>query len=148
MSSSKHRRRRPSAASELDPVTPGERSDLIEEDLDDSVFFRRRESRRTSPRHAHKDHQLCAQVAALIATALYELDDPVLSGLMVATVAPAPDASRLLVTVLDPASHPADLVVAHLFGIRGHLRAEIALGITRKRVPELAFVVSAGEDEP
>jgi len=161
MSSSKFRRRRPPATSELDPVTPGERSersdsvtsavpcnpDLDLEALDDSVFFRRRESRRTSPRHAHKDQQLCAQVAALVGAALAELDDPVLSGLIVATATPAPDASRLLVTVLDPDGHPADEVVARLVRIRGYLRAELALGVTRKRVPDLAFVVAVAKDQ-
>ncbi len=164
MSSSKHRRRRSPATPALDPVSPGEHfdptvpatsinpsgpvPDITEEDLDDSVFFRRRESRRASPRHAHKDQQLCAQVAALVGVALAELDDPVLASLTVASVAPAPDASRVLVTVLDPDGHPVDEVVARLFRLRGHLRAEVAVGVTRKRVPDLAFAVAAMEDEP
>ena len=71
-----------------------------------------------------------------------------LAGLTVATATPAPDASRLLITVLDPDGHSADEIVARLVRIRGHLRAEVALGITRKRVPDLAFVVAACEDEP
>lgn len=112
------------------------------------MFFRRREARHTSPHHAHKDHQLCAQVADLLAVALAELDDPVLANLTVATVAPAPDASRVLVSVLDPDDHPADEVIARLYQVRGHLRAEVALGITRKRVPDLAFAVAALEDAP
>jgi ribosome-binding factor A len=180
MSSSKPRRRRQSATSELGPANPVERPDrsvpvsshsslhpsadpasadadptasgltpdVTEEDLDDSVFFRRRESRRASPRHAHKDHQLCAQVAALVGAALAELEDPWLSCLNVATVAPAPDASRLLVTVVDPDQHPADEVIARLFRLRGHLRSEVAVGITRKRAPELAFAVAVSEEEP
>lgn len=142
----------------FDPVHPYRPGDLASpyrpdpgplsaEDLDDSVFFRRRE-RHGSPRHRHKDQQLAAQVAALVGAALATLDDPRLSGLIVTGAAPAPDASRMLVTVLDPEAGPADELLGQLVRLRGALRAEVAAGITRKRAPELSFaVVAETEDE-
>lgn len=153
----------------LDPVQPYRPADasastgpywpeprpLTEEDLDDSVFFRRRE-RHGSPRHRHKDQQLAAQVAAIIGAALATLDDPRLASLIVASAAPAPDASRMLVTVvdLDGDAGPLDELLARLHRVRGALRAEVAAGITRKRAPELTFAVvpdtastSAADDE-
>ncbi|MEZ4403151.1 MAG: hypothetical protein R3B06_24215 [Kofleriaceae bacterium] len=162
MTSSTHRRRHRPTTSARDRARPTERTDsydpttpdgpttgpttLTPEDLDDSIFFRRRETRRASPRFDHKDRQLCAQVAELLAVALAELDDPVLAGLAIAGVAMAHDAGRLVVTVIDPSGSPADEVVARLARLRGHLRAEIAAGITRKRVPDVTFVVGVAEE--
>jgi ribosome-binding factor A len=87
--------------------------------------------------------QLCRQVAETLEEVLAECGDGVLQALRVLDVEPAPDASRLLVTVavdglpeekLDPG-----LVHDHLTRATGHLRGEVATAITRKRAPVLVY---------
>ncbi len=67
-----------------------------------------------------------------------------LAGAWVAAVEPAPDAGRLLVTVLlDPRATSADVAEARaaLCAATAVFRSEVARSIHRKRVPELAFDV-------
>ena len=92
-----------------------------------------------------KAQQLCAQVRETLDFVLAEhCDDPILGCLSIREVTPAPNAARLLVTlVLDrDAVHvdPKDAVDA-LRAMRGAFRHEIALEINRKKTPELAFEV-------
>ena len=93
-----------------------------------------------------KARQLCGQVAeALGAVLAGDCDDDVLRDLQVVDVIPAPDISRLLVTVradlpveeLDPGR-----VLQHLAHASGRLRSEVATAITRRRVPVLAYRVA------
>jgi ribosome-binding factor A len=77
--------------------------------------------------------------------ALADSVDAVLRDVSIVSVTPAPDASRLLVTVAGPSSASAghddagaDLL-ARLDSARGYLRSEVAASIHRKRAPELAF---------
>ena len=71
-----------------------------------------------------------------------ESGDPVLRDLLVASVVPAPNSSRLLVTV-SPAPGADDLdqatVAGHLERARGWLRSEVAGAINRRKAPDLAF---------
>ncbi len=153
-SSRKRHRRRPEAVSTIsasdtdtdrDTENANDSTALTTQDLDDSVFFRRRETRH-HPRY--KDSQLCAQVADLLGAALASVDDLDVARLLVVSVVPAPDTTRLLVTVCSPSGSPpiADDLTARLGRLKGHLRAEVAWGITRKRAPDLAFVVGAAEE--
>ena len=86
--------------------------------------------------------QLCAQVADALAGFLAGCGDDLLRELTVVSVVPAPNSSRLLVTVA-PAVPGAAGNSASVLERLGHalprLRAEAASAITRKRVPELAF---------
>jgi ribosome-binding factor A len=127
------------------PVVP-DPGPLTEEDLDDSEFFRRRERRHT-PHHRHKHQQLAAQVAAIVGEAIAVLDDPRLSALVVVGAAPAPDAGRMVISVVDRDGGSVDDVAALLARVRGTLRAEVAAGISRRRAPELSFAVVAAVDE-
>lgn len=89
--------------------------------------------------------RLCGQVARLLTLALAGLAaDEALPSCHVAAVEPAPDASRLRVRVVPLATDavPAPLV-AWLEAVRPRLRAEVAAGLRRRRVPELVFVVDA-----
>ncbi len=109
---------------------------------------------RHTPRRAlespnRKALQLCHQVAETLDEVLAECGDGVLQALRVLDVEPAPDASRLLVTVavdappdetLDPRS-----VHDHLAKASGHLRSEVAGAITRKRAPVLVYRLAAPE---
>jgi ribosome-binding factor A len=89
-----------------------------------------------------KTSQLCHQVAETIDEVLAEQADDVLRDLTVVEVEPAPDESRLLVTVgphaaarrLDPIT-----VLEHLDQAASRLRAEVASAITRRRTPALEF---------
>jgi ribosome-binding factor A len=68
--------------------------------------------------------------------------DPFLNELNVVSVEPAPNTSRLLVTLRLELSHEsAAEVAAHLERAAGLLRCEVAAAIHRKKVPELAFRV-------
>ena len=92
-----------------------------------------------------KTQQLCREVHETLSFVLAgECDDPVLERLVVASVAPAPDASRLLVSLVvfpELDGGPTDLaeIEEHLERVRGKLRAEIAAAIHRKKTPQLAF---------
>ena len=88
--------------------------------------------------------QLCRQVAVTLDGVLADCGDLVLQNLHVASVAPFPDGSRLLVTVASVDGLPArvgapEVVLEHLNHASGHLRREIALAVTRKRTPLLVY---------
>lgn len=114
-----------------------------EADADDGAdpreFFKKEGSNRKSGR---KSEQLCAQIADTLQQLFGECGDEVLQSLCLIDVAPAPDASQLLV-VLGPAVGGAPFgeakVRAALDRASGWLRSEIAAAITRKRTPRLVF---------
>jgi len=94
--------------------------------------------------------QLCKQVERAAAVVLAgECESDVLLGASVAAVEPAPDASRLRVTiVLVPAGDraaPLAEALAALQRATARFREEIARCIHRKRVPEIAFDVRFDE---
>lgn len=98
-----------------------------------------------SPRHRVKNRkalQLCAQVAETLNEALAGCGDDVLREATVTSVVPAPDTSRLLVTVV--VAGDAITVQAHLDRAAGWLRGEVAAAIHRKRVPLLLLRVQGG----
>jgi ribosome-binding factor A len=92
-----------------------------------------------------KTLQLCGQVAEALNYAFAAVcNDDVVRELTVVAVQPAPDESRLLVTVgsvLPGACDPVE-IMAHLQQVMGRLRSEIATAIHRKKVPQLAFRVA------
>lgn len=83
---------------------------------------------------------MCGQVFDALTYALAELDDPLIDELAIASVTPAPSASRVLVTLvptrdgIDPAA-----ALERLHEVEPDLREEVAAEVTRKRVPELVF---------
>jgi len=97
----------------------------------------------------HKDRQICRQVYDALGWALAEIDDPLLDDLALIAVEPAPDASRVLVTLA--ATNP-DLDIAaakaRLLEVMGELRAEVAAEIHRRRVPELSFQIAPAPPRP
>ena len=113
-------------------------------------------SRRPSgPRRPdRKTLQLCEQVRQTLEYVLTgELDDDLLRTLYVAKVEPAPDAGRLLVTVvplagLATAAEPLDpvAVVTRLHARAGELRSAVAGSISRRKVPDLMYRFAA--DDP
>jgi ribosome-binding factor A len=110
----------------------------------------------SNPRGGRRDHktaQLCRQVFQALSMALGDCADDVLRGLLVHDVDPAPNAARLLVRVgFSAGAEPVGVadVMARLGQASGFLRREVAAAITRKRAPELMFVLvaSGGAEEP
>lgn len=88
----------------------------------------------------HKDLQVCRQVFDALSYAMAELDDPQLVDLVLESVTPAPNASRVQVNLM-PARADLDRAAAleALARVAPELRGEIAAELTRKRVPELVF---------
>lgn len=107
---------------------------------------------RSSRGKNRKALQLCRQVAETLDLVFSgECRDDVLQNLYVQTVEPAPNASRLLVTVF--ADVPKELynrqsILDLLDEQTGRLRYEIASAITRKRVPALVFNVIGSATTP
>lgn len=92
-----------------------------------------------------KLRQLCRQVERALSTALADdCHDALLLDLMVHTVLPWPNASRLLVAVA-PSNPEADIdrdrILDHLDAARATLREVVASAIHRKRTPQLCFEV-------
>ncbi len=92
-----------------------------------------------------KAMQLCHQVAVTLSEVLAECGDPLLQGLRVMGVEPAPDASRLSVALACDEGRAIGRVEDHLAKAAGHLRGEIAQAITRKRAPVLIYHVAPEE---
>jgi len=117
---------------------------------------RRPADRSGSRRPDRKTLQLCEQVRQTLEYVLTgELDDDLLRMLYVAKVEPAPDADRLLVTVVpltkDERPDPAE-VMARLHDRAGQLRTSVGEAISRRKVPDLLYVFAetdplAGESE-
>jgi ribosome-binding factor A len=106
-------------------------------------------------RQNHKDRQICRQAAETLTLLLSsELGDNCLTDLRVVSVVPAPDASRLMVTLYcDVKSDQFDraLVEECLSECKGRLRSAVAAAITRRKAPVLAFTVigpAPGEGAP
>ena len=109
---------------------------------DPRLFFRKDGDRKPK---RHKARQLAKQVGEILGGLLAgSTTDPVLNGLTVVGVEPAPDASTLLVTVARAISSdpiPPGEILAHLGRAAGWLRSEVAQAITRKKAPMLVYQV-------
>ncbi len=92
-----------------------------------------------------KTMQLCQQIGRALNDALAgSCNDDLLRGLFVESVQPAPDASRLLVTVRSLFNEPVNTiqVLQRLEEHSGLLRSEAASAITRRKVPLLFYQVA------
>jgi len=91
-----------------------------------------------------KTLQLCGQVAEALNYAFASVcNDDVLRELGVISVQPAPDESRLLVTVgpILPGPFDPTRIQARIQNAMGKLRNEVAASIHRKKIPDLTFCV-------
>jgi ribosome-binding factor A len=98
-----------------------------------------------SHKDSRKAKQLCRQVAETLDLVLSgDSRDELLQSLHVLSVVPAPNSSRMLVTVsadLPPEDYNRRKILERLDEQTGRLRAEVAASIHRKRVPSLVFHV-------
>jgi len=103
----------------------------------------RRASSQAHTGNDRKARQLCAQVARTVESVLVgELGDETLRDLIVHAVEPAPDESRLLVTVgpCAPGIHlNPGVVMQHIQAHGARIREEVAASITRRRTPTLIY---------
>jgi ribosome-binding factor A len=110
-----------------------------EDGLDPRIYFQPERQRRDD----HKDRQVCRQVLETLSYVLPELGhDRLLENLLVCDVVPAPDATRLLVTVQPfDSKDPLDptVILQCLKQVTGRLRTEVAKSISRRKVPDLVF---------
>jgi ribosome-binding factor A len=90
--------------------------------------------------------QLCSQVEQTLSLVLPACGEECLRDLLVTAVVPAPDSTRLLVTLCHaPSAEVRDTVVvlAALQRAQPLLRREVAAAIHRKKTPELTFRLSS-----
>ena len=143
MSKRNDRRRRggaPSGTGRGDPFTDADSADP-------ALFFSPLQERGRGDR---KVNQICKEVERTLGYALGACGDPLLGELTVVAVEPAPDASRLMVSLYAPRGGlPAPALLEHLDGVKGRFREEVAAALQRKRTPELCFRLAApvGPDE-
>jgi ribosome-binding factor A len=94
-------------------------------------------------RRIYKDQQLCQQVAQALTFCINEGEpQDVMECVRIEAVLPAPDASRLMVTVSfdsGDATVSYDSVVSALESNASRLRFEVSQAINRRKTPQLAF---------
>ena len=102
-------------------------------------------NKRKPNRKYRKAYQLCRQVLDTLQLTLATEDEPLLAGLTVVDVVPAPDSSRMLV-ILQPGigeliscASQAEQIMKCLDQHRPRLRSEIARSINRRKTPNLIF---------
>lgn len=111
---------------------------------DPRTFFQKM----SRPKTNRKALQLCSQIALTLGSVLaWESNSLLLQSLTVESVLPAPDSSRVLVTLRPDAAEPANTaqLLAALEQSAGWLRVQVAAAIHRKRVPELVFRLTGKE---
>jgi ribosome-binding factor A len=97
----------------------------------------------------HKDLQVCRQVFDALTYALAALDDPMIAELALVAVTPAPNASRVQVTLVPSRDGiDCEAALARLHAVAAELREEVAAELTRRRVPELVFRIGNPTDIP
>jgi hypothetical protein len=117
---------------------------------DDEIDPRRFFGEADRPRRSWKALQLCKQVeraAALTLAGVGESNS--LLGASVASVEPAPDPGRLMVTVILAAGKGVEDIAEASAALRqstAAFREDVARWIHRKRVPEIVFDVRLAEE--
>ena len=108
---------------------------------DDGPPARRRKETRDRACDDRKTMQLCAQVRRALHGVIPVPSDPFFDGLIVETVEPDPDATRLRVVISVPPSSNRSLrdLKRRLADMTGFIRSQVAPQIHRKRVPLLTF---------
>ena len=120
---------------------------------EDVEFLTCNAGRTRSHKESRKAKQLCRQVAETLDLVLSgDCRDELLQSLHVISVVPAPNSSRLLVTVSADLTveefDRQEIFIAELLERQtGRLRAEVAASINRKRVPSLVFHVIGPETQ-
>jgi ribosome-binding factor A len=111
---------------------------------EDGLDPRKDAVKRSSKAPNRKALQLCRQIEQALNLLLPDCGEELLRDLLVAAVVPAPDSTRVLVTLCStPAGEAIDqgAVLNALQRAKALLRREVAAAIHRWKVPELTFRV-------
>lgn len=123
----------------------GRGMDSGETGVDPALFFT---PIHESGRGDRKVQQICKEVERTLGYALGSCGDPLLGELTVMAVEPAPDASRLLVSLYaSRAGLDARELIERLDKVKARFREEVAAVLQRKRTPELSFRLAAPEEQ-
>ncbi|BBM84875.1 hypothetical protein [Candidatus Uabimicrobium amorphum] len=114
---------------------------ICEGDGVDPRKYKKRDKNSRRKRIHRKNKQLCSQVVQAINLAFAEIDGELVSSLYAKQAIPAPNTSRLLVTIVTNGSNSIEAVQRELARFSGRLRYEISTVIHRKKVPSLAFAI-------
>lgn len=120
----------------------GELFDVIGEDDGVDPRLDYRPERPAAGRLARKLRQLCKQTERALVQALADCRHPALLALDVVQVRPAPDSSRLRVTLRAQGSLPRQALEVALTSAEGHLRCEVAAAISRRKAPVLVYDIT------
>ena len=114
---------------------------VYEDDGIDPREYKKRGQNNKRKKIHRKNKQLCSQVVQAINLAFAEIDSDIVSTLYAREAIPAPNTSRLLVTIVASGNNSIEEVQRELACFSGKLRYEISTVIHRKKVPSLAFVI-------
>lgn len=121
------------------PATPLSADRSAEDGSDPKEFFR---SLAHSRGPGRKALQLCGQVQQALYWILgSEAGDEALALLEVVAVEPAPDSTRLLVTLKAPRDIPVAAALEMLQSAHKAIRSEVAASIHRRKAPDLIYRV-------
>lgn len=116
-------------------------TEFVDSDFAEALSENRDEDSSSNRQAQRKARQFCRQVQRALNLALADCgSDASIAEIFVDDVSPAPDCGHLLVHVLVPAGHSIADALAALRRDTPRLRSEVAMAISRKRAPELAFV--------
>ena len=116
-------------------------TEYVDSDFAEALYGNKSENFSSTRQAQRKAQQFCRQVQRALNVALADSSsDESITGLFVEEVSPGPDCGHLLVHVLVPTGHSIADAIAALHRDTPRLRSEVAMAITRKRAPELAFV--------
>ena len=115
---------------------------LFEDDGVDPREDKRKDAKANMEKPDRKLWQLCKQAARTIELSIASLPQAdELTGVTVHSVTPAPNAGRLHVNLLATQGTSRAAIEAVIERYESRLRAEVAAAITRRRAPELTFLV-------
>lgn len=137
--------RRNKRSKHLNPELALKYCDQLHEDdgVDPKEYFK---PNRKTDKANRKALQVCRQASQTLDYVLADCEDERMQNLVVASVTPAPDSSRLLVTVAIVAGDQRFDRIAIEAALRDQiprLRSELARSINRKKVPNLVFQIIA-----
>jgi len=98
---------------------------------------------RRNARDDQKVSRLCRQVREALSLALADVEDDAILELSVIDVVPAPDVTRLAVSIHAPEGSDIHALHEKLERVMGRLRSDVANAIHRKKTPSLVFVFVA-----
>jgi ribosome-binding factor A len=129
----------------------GKGAEFVDADFAEILYGEENNSRSGNRQAQRKTQQFCRQVQRALNLALADASvGEIGCDLYVDEVSPGPDCGHLLVHIVVQEGYSVADALSALRRESPRLRSEVAMAITRKRAPELAFVpvsMQGGSDE-